>query len=155
MKSAALVLLSSSLLVACGAGKTDDGDGTLRDGSANGDGDNTTFDIGGNGDGAFDLGTGDGPSVDETSCAATTENASEVPLDLFIMQDQSGSMKDKTASGVTKWNAVKTALKAFLADPKSNGLGVGIQYFGLGGAFGSSCNVADYAKAEVEIDLLP
>ena len=35
---------------------------------------------------------------------------------------------------------------AFLSDPKSNGLGVGIQYFALGGAF-PSCNVADYAKA--------
>jgi hypothetical protein len=128
--------------------------------------------------GTFDVGSGDGPivppgtdasdfdigSVDsappDTSCAAKSEAATLLPLDIFVMLDQSGSMKDTTSTGVTKWDATKDALKTFMADKGSAGLGFGIQYFGLGSGggwlpSGSSCNVADYAKAEVEIAPLP
>jgi hypothetical protein len=102
-----------------------------------------------------------GTVVDEdadASCAKATENATPVPLDLFIMQDQSGSMKETTSSGVTKWDAIKAAFKAFLSDPSSAGIGVGLQYFGQAGLFSggaSSCNVSDYSKADVEIAPLP
>ncbi len=101
----------------------------------------------------------------DAACAATHAAAQQLPLDLFIMQDQSGSMKDTTSTGVTKWQAVQSALQQFMSYPSSAGIGVGIQYFGLkaagggggggGGISASSCNVADYAKAEVEIAALP
>ncbi|MGZ3417876.1 MAG: VWA domain-containing protein [Polyangiales bacterium] len=104
----------------------------------------------------FDIGSSDAPvASDDTSCAATTEKATAVPLDIFVMQDQSGSMKDATSTGSSKWDAVKAAMKSFLADKKSEGLGVGIQYFGQMSSGHISCNVADYAKAEVEIAPLP
>ncbi|MGZ3417322.1 MAG: hypothetical protein ACXVEE_05610 [Polyangiales bacterium] len=160
MKRAALLFAAALSITcgACGASKDDGGPVGFKDKDASTTDEGTPeFDIGG-GDGTdFDIGSGsDGSLTDDTSCAAVSQKAAEIPLDLFIMLDQSGSMKDMTASGATKWDATKAALKAFLADPKSNGLGVGIQYFGLGGGFfGSSCKVADYSVAEVEIETLP
>lgn len=67
-------------------------------------------------------------------CAGTSIMAQKAQLDLFIMLDQSGSMGDTTSSGATKWKAVTDALKSFVQLPEANGLGVGIQYFGLPGS---------------------
>jgi hypothetical protein len=67
----------------------------------------------------------------DAACAAQTQKAEQLPLDMYIMFDSSGSMADLTMQGVTKWDAVRTALTAFLRDPKSAGLGVGLQYFPL------------------------
>jgi len=63
------------------------------------------------------------------SCAAEAHSGERIPVDIFIMLDISGSMKEATSAGPTKWDAVKTALQAFLQSPDSDGLGVGIQYF--------------------------
>ena len=163
-----LVAAAGALVTACGAQRnevggegltgTDGGDASgfepdSSDTTDPGPGDGAGFDLGPGGDGA--------PPSDDSSCAATSSTATLIPLDLFIMLDQSGSMKETTSTGVTKWDAVKSAFKTFIADPGSAGLGVGIQYFGLptSGSWlpslGSSCNVADYAKAEVEIAPLP
>ncbi len=62
-------------------------------------------------------------------CAGTTEQAKLLPLDLYVMMDRSSSMESPDASGAPKWDAVKKALNDFMADPKSGGIGVGIQYF--------------------------
>jgi len=78
------------------------------------------------------------------ACATESKTANPVPLDLFIMLDQSGSMDDPLQAGGTKWTAVTTALKGFFQDPSNAGLGVGLQYFPLdsgGGACGVFCNV--------------
>ncbi len=64
------------------------------------------------------------------ACAAQSQTAQQVPLDLFIMLDKSASMTDSVTGG-TKWSTVTTALKAFFTDPANAALGVGIQYFGL------------------------
>jgi hypothetical protein len=116
------------------------------------------------------------------ACASETQNAELVPLDLFIMLDQSASMAEPVKGGATKWAAVTTALKAFFADPKSKNVGVGIQYFALpykaappvscktdadcngygpclfqacsGGDGKDSCDATDYATADVEIATL-
>jgi len=145
-----------SLSVACGATKSDDGGGNpLGGGTDSG----TGFQPGG--DAAdFDIGIGEGGGDPDPgdACAATKETAKLVPLDIFIMMDQSGSMSEKTSSGVAKWDAVKSAVSAFLGEPASEGLGVGIGYFPIetGGFFPvDSCNLADYQKAEVEIAVLP
>ncbi|MBI2395205.1 MAG: VWA domain-containing protein [Deltaproteobacteria bacterium] len=92
-----------------------------------------------------DLGTGDdggGLSVDGTveaapppdgpmgdACIGVGTEAKPLPLDIYVMYDQSGSMDEKTSAGPTKWEAVKTAFNAFLSDSASTGIGVGIQYF--------------------------
>jgi hypothetical protein len=128
------------------------------------------------------VGTG---NVPDSGCAATQSKAEQVPLDMYIMFDQSGSMSD-AAGNTTKWNATTAALKAFVEQPDAVGIGVGLQYFPtstgascnpicttnadcgacgpcmLAGFFGicagaanEGCDVAEYAKPEVAIAPLP
>lgn len=59
------------------------------------------------------------------ACASETRKAERLPLDMYILLDQSGSMKDP------RWTNVKTAIKAFVSAKDSEGIGVGIQYFPL------------------------
>jgi Mg-chelatase subunit ChlD len=82
-------------------------------------------------DGGPSFGTTDAqPTVDlDAACAADTQRATQVPLDLYLMLDTSGSMSEAPNGGPTKWEAVKAALTAFMADPASAGLGIGLQYF--------------------------
>ena len=97
-------------------------------------------------------------AISDAACAKATVTAQAVPLDIFVMLDQSGSMKDPTGSGGSKWEAVKAAFKGFISDPATKGLGMGLAYFGHTNFFSegkSSCNVSDYAKADVEIAELP
>jgi hypothetical protein len=55
-----------------------------------------------------------------------------VPVDVYVMLDISGSMLDPSGTaGMTKWDAVKSALSAFFSDAQSAGLSVAIQYFPL------------------------
>src|SRR5450432_2228878 len=74
-------------------------------------------------------GSGIGQGGIDDRCAQDVSMAKLVPLDMYIMLDVSSSMLDATASTVTKWDAVKTALETFLKDKASAGLGVGLQYF--------------------------
>jgi hypothetical protein len=64
-------------------------------------------------------------------CATTTQKATAVPLDLYFMLDTSGSMDDLVAAGQSKWSAVVAAMTAFVQDPASAGIGMGLQYFPL------------------------
>ncbi len=134
--------------------------------------------------GACGMSCGGAPCVQGAcACAAESKTANPVPLDLFIMLDDSGSMSEPVAGGGTRWAAVTTALKGFINDPSNAALGVGIQYFPLGPpvcppfcttnadcgnygpcavffcvgclvAGGDSCVVADYATPAVEIATL-
>jgi hypothetical protein len=70
-------------------------------------------------------------SADGPSCAGEVSTAELLPLDMYIMLDDSGSMNQKTTSGASKWSAITQALSAFLADPQSVGLGVGLQFFAV------------------------
>ncbi|HMF43941.1 MAG TPA: hypothetical protein VKQ32_24880 [Polyangia bacterium] len=72
-------------------------------------------------------------ALGDAACATATQKAQQVPLDIYIMMDSSGSMDDviDTNSTTTKWAAVRDAIIAFLRDSQSAGLGVGIQYFPL------------------------
>lgn len=72
-----------------------------------------------------------GNALGDAACATATQRAQVVPLDLYIMLDSSGSMSGLTATNQTKWDAVRAALITFLGDARSNGLGVGLQYFPL------------------------
>ena len=85
------------------------------------------------------------------------------------MNDQSQSMSCAIPTGGDRWDAMKAALTQFLQSPEAGGMGVGIQYFGLGGAGGmtgggrrgggggamGSCDPAVYTPADVEIAALP
>lgn len=103
--------------------------------------------------GAFS-GTGGGGLGDADVCAADSYAAKPAPVDLYIMLDQSTSMNNKLPDGKTLWSAVTGAISDFVASPAASGIGVGIQYFGLGtGA--AACNVAQYATPDVPITALP
>lgn len=97
------------------------------------------------GDGGLFPTTGPGASggVGGGSCAATSNKAEQVPLDMYVMFDQSGSMTTSTGNG-TRWQAVTGAFKSFLEQPSAAGIGVGVQYFPLsngsgGGVCPASC----------------
>jgi Mg-chelatase subunit ChlD len=64
-------------------------------------------------------------------CGAQTAVAKESPLDLYFMLDTSGSMDDLIGTRQSKWSAVVSAVTAFVQDPDSSGVGVGLQYFPL------------------------
>ncbi|MEP7052346.1 MAG: vWA domain-containing protein [Pseudomonadota bacterium] len=78
-------------------------------------------------------GDGNSPGNDPLgdTCKAHVSSAEPIPLDMYIMLDTSGSMKDQTSARTSKWAAVKAALKSFLEDQSSAGLGVGLQFFPL------------------------
>lgn len=67
-------------------------------------------------------------------CAGEDYSAEKVPLDIYIMLDQSGSM----GQGSGKWEAVTSALTTFFNQPESAAIGVGIQYFPQEGS--QQCN---------------
>ena len=85
-----------------------------------GGGDDDTSGDGGN------QSTGDAPA-----CATSIVKADKIPLDLYVMLDQSGSMTDAVSGGGTKWSTVTSALGTFLQQPGLDGVSVGIQYFGV------------------------
>lgn len=114
-------LLVFSLLVAitaCGPNRNRPGD----DDSSGGDG--------GNNNG----------NVDAPACATSVVKADKIPLDLYVMLDQSGSMSDAVSGGGTKWSTVTSALGTFLQQPGLDGVSVGIQYFGVPPG-GGACSV--------------
>jgi hypothetical protein len=172
-------LLISACIAACSGSKGGSGFGSS--GSSGDDGDGGLL---GSSGGPGLGGEGGGPVIGlDAACASQSSKGQLQPLDMYIMLDQSGSMKDNN-----KWGNVTSALNAFVAQPSMAGVGVGLQYFGVtggsaggcqngkacasdadcsGGACapilnicicsggGDSCNAADYAKPEIEIEPLP
>ncbi len=114
---------------ASGGGTNSGGNGGA--GASGGAGGNGGENIGGFGASGGGNTSGNGAGGGEV-CAGAKVKGELVPLDMYIMLDKSGSMLDKTGAagtGPSKWDAVTGALKAFFADPGSDGLGVGIQFF--------------------------
>lgn len=89
------------------------------------------------------------------ACRIDSFKGEGIPTDLYIMNDQSLSMTCPIPNtNQDRWAAMTTALTNFVRSPEAAGIGVGIQYFGLGTGQGS-CNPADYTPADVEIAPLP
>ena len=66
-----------------------------------------------------------GPSP---TCATEVHTAERLPVDLLLLVDVSSSMNE--LSGMrTKWELSRAALQAFVEDPGSTGLGVGLSFF--------------------------
>jgi hypothetical protein len=68
------------------------------------------------------------PDAAPVQCAAEAHKAEIVPLDLMLLVDTSGSMTG-LAGMRSKWETAQSALRSFVSDPKSAGLGVGLQFF--------------------------
>jgi hypothetical protein len=82
--------------------------------------------------------------------------AAPVPVDVYVMLDQSGSMGDPTTGG-TKWSQVGSGIVGFAGGSAPRMPAIGLQYFGLPSADVGmdSCVAADYAVADVEIAASP
>src|SRR5215471_3258562 len=96
---------------------------------------------------------------DAEVCAEEDATGDAIPVDMFIMLDQSTSMSEiVTGTNQTRWQAVTTAIVNFLNAPEAAPTGVGIPYFGLpapGGSLGAqSCDPNVYSAPDVEIGRL-
>src|SRR5215471_6294934 len=103
--------------------------------------------------GQGDSGSG-GTLVLGGACAASEWEGEEIPADLYVMFDQSGSMATPTAMG-TRLDAVRSAMSDFVHSPDSSRLAVGIGYFGYMPIGHTSCQMADYRTPAVAIASLP
>jgi hypothetical protein len=93
-------------------------------------------------------------------CAAEMMEGEFLPLDMFVMMDQSVSMGDSLPiylipGGGEKWEAVREGFASFVGDPGVTGVGMGIAFFGLGNNDATRCDPETYATAEVPIAPLP
>lgn len=136
----------------CAAGRcTAPGDGGGSGGS--GGGSSSTV------DGAAPIGTGGVFG----GCSGQKFDAPPLPVDAYVMFDQSSSMSDPVpGSNPTKtwWQEAQDGVTTFVNDPRAAGspghaaVTVGIQFFPLNGIAPQSC-MADYKTPEVELGLLP
>lgn len=180
-----LALITAATSAACSAVNTTNTFTTGSGGNSAGGPGAGNGGLGSGGDDGFDAGaTSDGSVTDASACAAESTKAEQLPLDMYIMLDQSGSMDGSVPGGGSRWTAVSGAFKTFVNQQGAVGIGVGIQYFPIppasstcsptclsdadcGGQiltclFGicincdtDSCAAADYAKPDVEIAPLP
>ena len=123
---------------------------SLGTGSAGGGGSAGTPQPGGGGGGGRQPALSDCRLEDETGCVGETFEGENVPVDIYIMFDQSGSMLNDVG-GLTRLEAVQRATERFLRDPASAGMRVGIGYFGFQTIGEASCDMADYATPDVEM----
>jgi len=139
LRSLALLLLAT----ACADYRLEEGpDGSVQAGGGAGGG---TGQGGGAGGGSGDLpDAGEDPNF--AGCIDVGRQVLLAPLDLFLLLDVSGSMDYDF-----KWAGVKSALKSFIANPRFDGLGVGVQYFPLV----AQCRVEAYQAPAVPFGLLP
>ena len=180
--SLAAALAQAFLLVACGGGN---GTGTGLDGgglagstglagsagagsgSGGGSGGGTGVALPGIADGGAQIGAGGGATAGPAAypclqgkspaCAGQVYMGQQLPLDLHVMFDQSGSMAIMDDGQRMRLDVVRGAVASFLGASESRGIGVGISYFGhqplTCGC--TSCDPATYATPAVPVGLLP
>lgn len=145
-----------------GAGGSDQEAGILFSGGATATGaktgaggSGTSGSTGAGGSAGSGVGPNDCPIQVSDACAGQTYVGETIPLDIYVMFDQSGSMLNVEQGGVTRMDAVRTAVGQFLNDQASAGIGVGIGYFGYEPIGQTTCDPADYQNADVPVNLLP
>ena len=93
-------------------------------------------------------------SVDrDAACAASTEQASVTPANLYIAFDKSASMGPDITS--TKWAGARKGMNAFVTDPVSAGLRIALNFFPRAVDGTPSCDTAAYMAPRVAYDALP
>jgi hypothetical protein len=118
LSAAAIGLVGLFIASACGSE-----DESTFNGSSGG-----SSGFGGSSSGTLGEGGSSGQIDELAACATETLKGESLPLDIHIMLDASGSMMG-TVKGGTKWSSVKAALKGFINDANSAGVGVGLQIF--------------------------
>lgn len=91
------------------------------------------------------------------SCSGQVFEGEAAALDLLLVFDESGSMSTKVneTTGETRLDIVRDALRAFMQDPESAGIGLGLSYFGQMPLGETSCDPADYDELAVAFGALP
>jgi VWA domain-containing protein len=87
------------------------------------------------------------------ACREVVLEAQSNPVNVLILLDRSTSMledADSAVPGVSRWDAVTAALRAFVNSPQAQGANIGLQFFGLqNGA--DDCGVDKYATPAVPV----
>jgi len=106
-----------------------------------------------------------GVRADQSGCIAESYAGEQIPLDIYIMFDQSCSMScpaEQTGAGLCctggpnpRIDQVRSAVDSFLRAPESVGIGVGIGYFGYMQAGNTSCDPSRYSAPAVPMGALP
>jgi len=176
LRQVAPIIFGTLIALACGSNgdesKVKDG-GSASNGNINigaGNAGNSNINTG-NGSSTGNPGGGAGPVDQNSACTQTSADGQPTQVDLYFMVDITGSMNcpvpdggvacdmanGPPASGDSRWTVVGAALKAFIADPANQTLGVGMRFFPVGGNGGgmmggsAACNVNSYATPNVEI----
>jgi hypothetical protein len=129
-----LVLAAAALawawLGACAAEGEPSNDSGAGGGTAATTGSSTST-IASTGDGLVTSSSSGGSGGFGGGCAGVASKVEPTPLDIFVMLDQSGSMLQDAGNLLSRWQTVKQALTTFVQEPSTDGIGIGIQYFGL------------------------
>jgi Mg-chelatase subunit ChlD len=91
-------------------------------------------------------------TTDDAVCAAQTYEGEAIPLDIYIMFDQSGSMLNDVG-GLTRLEAIARATRTFLTDQASLPIRVGVGYFGFQAIGQTTCAPEDFAMPSVPVTL--
>jgi hypothetical protein len=107
-------------------------------------------------------GAGGGSLDPDSACGTTVEGTKQIPTDVYILEDKSGSMdcpasddactaQPRPPANPSRWNAFTNAINSFINAPASMGIGVGLGFFpGL-----ANCDPGGYAVPDVPIAPLP
>ena len=160
------MMLLAGLLASCNSDGNDEG-GTGAGGNGseaeggNGPGGSGSGEAGASADGTGGNGAEECAPVpvQTEGCTGEILAGETIPVDIYVMLDQSGSMATQaTPDSPTRLAQVRLAMTSFMEDPESAGIGVGIGYFGnadlVGGEL-TSCDPTDYATPAVPIGVLP
>ncbi|MFO0550585.1 MAG: vWA domain-containing protein [Polyangiaceae bacterium] len=126
------VFVLTAILAGCGAGHDPNSGGAGGDANGGSGNSGNSHNSGGTGSGFGGEGAGfssGGSTGQGGECAGDEYGAEKVPLDIYIMLDQSGSMGDPDSNGAVKWDSCASAIGQFVNQPAAAGIGVGIQYF--------------------------
>jgi hypothetical protein len=104
--------------------------------------------------GSEEVGAGGGTGLqDGQACREVTFSAQTSPVNILVLLDQSSSMAmpadPALPDGPSRWDAVTSALRAFVMSPQASQANVGLQLFGLMGR--DDCSSAKYATPKVQI----
>ena len=157
-------LISTGALIGFGCSGGDNDVLAGEDGSG-GKGGSGGFSVGTGGKGGNSTGNSCAGSANFNGCVGEQYAGETVPLDVYIMFDQSCSMSCPIERGGPgqccmggpdpRIAPVREAVTSFLRDPAGNGMGVGIGYFGYMEVGETTCDPNDYDDPSVEIGNLP
>lgn len=106
------------------------------------------------------------PLDPSAACVGEQYAGENLPLDIYVLFDQSGSMCScidppggqlcpDPSCRATRLDAIRAAMGEFVADPLSAGIGLGLTFFGQHPLGSADCNPASYAEPVTPIGALP